>query len=236
MKSFAGLLWIASLLCSSFAIAQQSETPSSSEELKKVLSRMDTLSEQFHTAQANFVWNQYQRVVDETDTQKGKIYFRRVGKEIQMAAEITESNGKPQTKYVLFNDSKVSVYQPALNLIDEYPTGKNKEAFESFLVLGFGGSGKAMLKAFDVTYSGMQKQRDEETTKLNLVPKSPNVRSSFPHIMLWINQRGISVQQQLFSGDGDYRIAKYSDIEVNEKLPDSGFKLKTNSKTQVHSH
>lgn len=235
MKGFARLLWIGSLLCSSFAMAQQTEAPSPGE-LKKVLDRMDVLAEQFHTAQANFVWNQYQKVVDETDTQKGRIYFRRVGKEIQMAAEIGESNGKPQTKYVLFSDSKVSVYQPSLNLVDEYPTGKNKEAFESFLVLGFGGSGKAMLKAFDVSYSGVEKLGDEETAKLNLVPKSPNVRSSFPHIMLWINQRGISVQQQLFSGDGDYRLAKYSDIEVNEKIPDSAFKLKTNGKTQIQQH
>ena len=234
--SFARLLWIASLLCSSFAMAQQPQAPSSSEELKKVLDRMDVLAEQFHTAQANFVWNQYQKVVDETDTQKGKIYFRHVGKEIQMAAEITESNGKPQTKYLLFNDSRVSVFQPTLNLVDEYATGKNKEAFESFLVLGFGGSGKAMMKAFDVTYSGVEKIGDEETTKLSLVPKSPNVRSSFPHIMLWINERGISVQQQLFSGDGDYRIAKYSGIEVNEKIPDSAFKLKTNNKTQIQQH
>ena len=231
--SFARLLWIASLLCSSFAMAQQPQAPSSGE-LKKVLDRMDVLAEEFHTAQANFVWNQYTKVVDDTDTQKGKIYFRRVGKEIQMAADISEFNGKPLPKYVVFTNSKVSVYQT--NTVDEYQVGKNKEALESFLVLGFGGSGEAMLKAFDVSYEGTENLGGQKTSKLNLVPKSENLRGNFPHIVLWIDEHGISVQQQLFSSQGDYRLAKYSEIRINEKLPDSAFKPKTSGKTQIQQH
>jgi len=43
------------------------------------------------------------------------------------------------------------------------------------------------------------------------------------------------VQQQFFEPSGDYRLAKYSDIEVNQKLPDNVFKLKTTAKTRVVS-
>ena len=54
---------------------------------------------------------------------------------------------------------------------------------------------------------------------------------------LWIDpQRGISLQQQLFETSGDYRMAKYSDIQVNQKIPDSVFKMKISSKTKVLSH
>ena len=67
-----------------------------------------------------------------------------------MAADITD----PDQKYVLFNGSKVQVYQPKIEQVTVYNTGKNREAFESFLVLGFGGRGHDMLKSFDVKYLG----------------------------------------------------------------------------------
>ncbi|MDP9160575.1 MAG: outer membrane lipoprotein carrier protein LolA [Acidobacteriota bacterium] len=223
-----GTLWVG------VGFAQQPESAVPSADLEKVLNRMDSLAAKFRSAKADFVWDQYQKVVDAVDTQKGKIYFRRTGKEIQMAAEIREYNGRPEPKYVLFAGNKVSVTQS--NIINEYPVGKNKEALESFLVLGFGGSGQAMLKAFDVSYQGQERVGEEQTSKLNLVPKSENVRNNFPHITLWINDHGISVQQQLFSGQGDYRLAKYSDIDLNDKISDSVFKLKTNGKTQIQSH
>ena len=44
----------------------------------------------FRTTEADVTWDQYQKVVDEHETQKGKVYFRRAGNEIQMAADITE--------------------------------------------------------------------------------------------------------------------------------------------------
>ncbi|HZR57172.1 MAG TPA: outer membrane lipoprotein-sorting protein [Terriglobales bacterium] len=219
------------------ANAQFADNSSQNAELEKVLSRMDTTAASFRGAEANFEWDQYTKVVDETDKQTGKIYFRRSNNQIEMAAEITSSNGKPLTKYVLFADGKVQVYQPSIsNQIDEYSTGKNREAVESFLVLGFGGSGHAMLKSFVVSYLGPD-QDVAGAVKLNLVPKDEKVHNMFDHIILWIDSiRGISVQQQLFTGQGDYRLAKYSDIKLNEKISDSVFKPKMTGKTQVVSH
>jgi hypothetical protein len=43
------------------------------------------------------------------------------------------------------------------------------------------------------------------------------------------------VQQQFFEPSGDYRMAKYSDIQINQKLPDNAFKLKTTGKTKFVS-
>jgi hypothetical protein len=57
----------------------------------------------------------------------------------------------------------------------------------------------------------------------------------FPHIVLWIGVGGVSVQQQFFQQGGDYRLSKYSDIQLNHKLPDSVFKLKTDGKTTFQS-
>jgi outer membrane lipoprotein-sorting protein len=201
--------------------------------LERVLSQMDSAASSFRTTEAAVLWDQYQKVVDEHEAQKGKVYFRRSGKEIQMAADITE----PDQKYVLFTGAKVQVYQPKIEQVTAYNTGKNREAFESFLVLGFGGRGHDLLKSFQVKYLGDEKMDAMGTAKLELVPKAANIRNNVDHIVLWIDPaRGISVQQQFFFGpSGDYRLAKYSGIKVNEKIPDVVFKLKTTEKTKFVS-
>ena len=59
------------------------------------------------------------------------------------------------------------------------------------------------------------------------------MRNNIARILLWIDPaRGVSVQQQFFEPSGDYRLAKYSDIQINQKLPDNVFKLKTSGKTK----
>jgi len=161
------------------------------------------------------------------------VYFRRNGNEVQMAADISDPTSP---KYVLFADSKVEVYQPKIDQVTIYNTGKDRAAFEGFLVLGFGGSGRDLQKSFEVNYIGNEKVNGVDTAKLELVPKSAKVRNTFAHISLWIDPaRGVSVQQQLFEPSGDYRLAKYSDIQLNQKIPDSVFKLKTTGKTKFVS-
>jgi outer membrane lipoprotein-sorting protein len=215
------------------AWGQEPAKPQPSPELQRILGLMDQTAANFRTTQAAFAWDQYQKVVDETDTQKGTVYFRRVGSGIEMAADISDP---APPKYVLFTDSKVEVYQPKIDQVTRYNTGKDRAAFESFLVLGFGGSGRDLLKSFDVTYSGIEKLDGVDTAKLQLVPKSQKVRNNFDHIWLWIDSsRGVSVQQQLFAPSGDFRLAKYSDIQLNQKIPDAAFKLKTTGKTKFVS-
>jgi outer membrane lipoprotein-sorting protein len=201
-------------------------------DLERVLNEMDKAAAGFHTTEASFVWDQYQKVVDETDSQKGKVYYRKSSDGVQMAAEITE----PDEKYVLFTDSKIQIYQPGIEQVTVYNTGKDRGEVESYLVLGFGGRGHDMLKSFDVKYLGKEKVAGLDAAKLDLTPKSDKVRNNFSHIVLWIDEgRGISIQQQLFQPSGDYRLAKYSDIRVNQKISDSAFKLKTTGKTKVVS-
>ena len=112
--------------------------------------------------------------------------------------------------------------------------GKNRSDFESFIVLGFGGSGQDLLKTFAVTFGGTETINGVKAAKLELVPKSDKVRDKYNKMILWIDpDKGISVQQQFFTPQGDSRLCKYSSIRLNEKIGDDAFKLKTTSKTQV---
>ncbi len=225
--------WLLTMACLAalFAFCAPADSPDAA--LEKVLGEMDSAAEKFHTTEASVVWDQYQKVVDEHEEQKGKVYFRRSADEIQMVADIAE----PDQKYVLFNGTKIQVYQPKIDQVTVYNTGKNRQEFESFLVLGFGGRGHDLLKSFHVKYLGNEAVDGADTAKLDLIPKVASVRNNIDHIVLWIDPaRGISVQQQFFFGSsGDFRLARYSEIKVNEKIPDSVFKLKTTSKTKFIS-
>ena len=200
--------------------------------LDRILNQMDAAAKTVRTTQANVVWDQYQKLVNETDTEKGKIYFRRDGSETLMAVDFVE----PDKKFVVYAAGKVQVYQPKIDQVSEYSAGKNRTDLESFLVLGFGGGGHDLLKSYDVKYLGAEIVNGTEAAKLELVPKSTRLRNNIARILLWIDpSKGISIQQQLFEPSGDYRLAKYSDIQINQKLPDNVFKLKTTGKTRFVS-
>jgi outer membrane lipoprotein-sorting protein len=218
-----GVLWL--ILLHSLAAAQ---APT----LESVLQKMDTAAASFQSAQADFVWDQYQRVVAETDTQKGTVYYRRTGKAIEMMAEIRE----PDRKFVLYKDGKLQVYQPKIEQVMEYTAGANQQEVESFLVLGFGGSGQDLKKGFEVSFQGEEPIDNVATARLQLIPKSEKIRGNFPEIILWIDlSRGISLQQKLMQSQGDYRLAKYSGIKIPAKMGNDVFRLKTTGKTKFVS-
>lgn len=205
---------------------------SSNAKLDNVLKKMDAAAANFHSAEANFVWQQYQRVVDETDTQTGTVYYRKAGSAIEMMAEVKQ----PDHKDVLYKDGKLQVYQPNINQVMEYSTGANRSEIESYLVLGFGASGQDLAKSFDVTYQGEENIDNQPTAKLQLIPKSEKVRNNFSKIFLWIDLgRGISVQQKFEQPQGDSRTAKYLDVKIPAKIGNDVFQLKTNKKTQFVS-
>jgi outer membrane lipoprotein-sorting protein len=210
--------------------------------LDTVLKKMDTAAASFRSVQADFEWDTYEKVIDEVDEiQTGTVYYRRNGKDVEMMAEVKKvgsdaSKLKPEPKFVLFKEGKISMYQPKTDQVTIYDLGKNR-VVESYVVLGFGGSGQDLVKAFEVTYGGPESVNGVATAKLQLLPKSDKVRNTYNKIFLWIDlDKGISVQQQFFSPQGDYRLTKYSSIQLNEKkIADDVFKLKTTSKTQTIS-
>jgi outer membrane lipoprotein-sorting protein len=200
--------------------------------LDNVLKKMDATAASFQGAQADFVWDVYQKVVDETDTQKGTVYYRRAGKEIEMMADIKE----PDRKFVLYKDGKLQVYQPKIEQVMSYPAGGHRNELESYLVLGFGGSGQELKNSFEVSYEGEETVDSIATAKLQLIPKSEKFRNNFLKVFLWIDlARGISIQQKFMQTQGDYRLAKYSGIKIPAKIGNEVFQLKTTSKTKFLS-
>ena len=206
-------------------VAPQAKSPS----LEEVLDEMDRSAAGFRSAEADFVWEQYQKVVDEKVVRKGRVFFVRREKSTHMAANVLA----PDKKDLIFTDGKIRFYQPRIDQVTEYDAGKNKAEVESFLVLGFGGRGHDLVKSFEVKLAGMETLDGVKVVRLELVPRSPKLRNMFERMTLWVDTaRDISLKQQAFEPSGDFRTAVYTNIKLNEKVPDDVFKLKTTSRTK----
>ena len=205
-----------------------------SDPLAGILHTMDETAAGFRSAQADFVWTTYNSVInDVAEKDSGKIYFRRTGRDTELAADVAP----PARKQIIFANGKIQVYMPETRQVDVYDAGSHREEFETFLVLGFGSSGAEMKKSFDIKYLGNERIGNKDTAKLELTPLSDKVREQFPRIDLWIDtQNGFSLRQQLWETGGDYRLADYSDIQVNKKIADNVFRLKPAGDAKVVNH
>jgi len=196
-------------------------------ELDVALRQMDAASAKFKSAEADFQWDFYEMVVKETTTQHGSIYFKKNGTKLETGAKILP----PAAKFFSYKDEKLAVFDPGTKELKVFTAGKNKAQIESFVTLGFGGSGSDLAKAWNITDLGVESLSDGSatvsTTKLNLIPKDPNVLSMFSHVTIWVDlNRGISLKQQFFTTSGDYRTNTYTNIRYNQPVNTKPYEYK----------
>ena len=214
-------------------LAQKADAPGAvaAGDLEAVLSQMDQAARNFNSVQADFEWDQYTKVVNRTDVQKGQLYLQHHGKGKDVEAGVLITS--PSPKQVIFKDGKVRMYEPRINQITEREVGRNKADVESFMRLGFGERGHDLLKSYEVKMAGWETIDGVKTARLELIANpSSNIHDIFPSIIWWIDpQRDVSIRQQLFQSNGDYRLANYSNIKVNAKPSQDFFHFNTTGKT-----
>lgn len=199
-------------------------------DLATVLAKMNQSSFGFKSAQGDFEFQSYQKLTDDTDTQKGRIYFRREKKGVDAAFDISG----PAPKQVIYKDGKLQIFEKKINQVTERSVGQNKSDVEAFLSLGFGASGDELQRDYDVKMGGWETVDGVKTAKLDLTPKKARVQQTYNRIILWIDpERDVLLKQQFFEHSGDYRLAHYTNMKLNEKIPDDVFRLKTNGNTKI---
>ena len=217
-------------LCAGMGWAQ---TPASGD-LNRVLTQLDAAAAKFHSAKADFQWDQFERVVESTDTQAGVIYYEGSGPAARVAIDIETADGQPSKKTIVYSGGVLQFFQPQINQMTVFHAGDKQGQYESYLTLGFGGSGSDLKKSWDIAYRGMESIDGVQTAKLDLVSKEASVRANFSHVTIWVDPtRAVSLKQILFEPSGDTRTSYFRNIEYNKKISASVFKIKTNSKTQV---
>jgi outer membrane lipoprotein-sorting protein len=209
---------------------QQTAPAAPSGDLETVLAKMNQSASTFKSAQGDFEFQSYQKLTDDTDTQKGRIYFRRTKNGVDAAFEIAG----PAPKQVVYKDGKLQIFEKKINQVTERQVGKNKSDVEAFLSLGFGASGDELQRDYAVRMDGWETVDGAKTAKLDLTPKKEKVLQTYNKIILWIDpQRDVLLKQQFFEHSGDYRLAHYTNLKLNDKIPDDVFRLKTNGNTKT---
>jgi outer membrane lipoprotein-sorting protein len=226
----ASLLFSAVVLASTTAFLHAQPKPG---HLDEVLRQMDAASLKFQVAEADFRWDLYERVVKQTTTQTGTIYFKKQGTTTVMGAKIVS----PSIKFLEYRDGRLRLFDPGTDHLTVVTSKGNQAQMESFLTLGFGGSGKDLAKAWTIADLGDEMIDGVQTAKLDLVPKDPAVRNNCTHMTIWVDPiRGISLKQSFYMPSEDYRTAVYANIKYNQKVDEKQYQIKTDSKTTVDQH
>lgn len=201
--------------------------------LDEVLRQMDAASLKFQSAEATFKWDLYERVVKETTHQSGTVFFKKQAGSTVMGAKITS----PTTKFIEYRSGTLRLFDPTSNHETTFTSKGNQAQMESFLTLGFGGSGKDLAKAWTISDLGDEVVDGVPTAKLDLVPKDPAVRQNCTHMTIWVDPvRGVSLKQSFYMPSEDYRTAIYSDIKYNQKVDEKPYQIKTDGKTTHDNH
>jgi outer membrane lipoprotein-sorting protein len=205
----------------------QSAPPAGNADLQKVIVELDAAAAKFVSAQADFAWDQFTAVVQEHEIQTGTIYFERKKGVIYMAADLKQDNGKDAPKTVVYNGTEVNFYEPTIKQLTTVKAGANRGQFESFLTLGFGGSGADLEKNWKVSLLGTENMDGVSVAKLDLVPKEQKVLDMFTHVTIWVEpSRGINHKQIFYQPSGDLRTTTYKNIRYNTPVPADVFQIK----------
>jgi outer membrane lipoprotein-sorting protein len=211
---------------------------SNSQQLNAVLAKMDAASKTFKSAQADFQWDYYEKIVKDTTTQVGTIYFQRDGANTEMGAVITDPTAKGKVvKAIHFKGAELQMFDPGVDQITVLNEASNQAEIESFLTLGFGAGGSDLAKAWNITDLGPETVDGTATEKLDLVNKNPEARKTVLHVTIWIDPtRAIALKQVAYQTGGNYRTATYSHVRLNQSIDKGKFAFKTDKKTQTIRH
>ena len=215
-----------------------------SPQLTFVLKQMDTASKAFQRATADFQFDTYERIVHDTTTQKGSIYFQRESNSTDMGMIIIDpaaTNKLKIAKVIQYQAGTLQMFDTGVDQITVLHAGGNQSEFESFLTLGFGGSGTDLERAWNITDLGPETLMDNgqpvKVEKLDLVGKNADSRKNFSHVTIWVDPtRAVSLKQIFYASGGNYRSATYSNIKVNGNVHKDQFAIKKDKNTTIVNH
>jgi outer membrane lipoprotein-sorting protein len=196
------------------------------ESLNDILTRMDQAAVKFRSFSAATKRIEYTAVLDDKKEENGVMRMKK-GKGGMMGVVIF-SDPDPRTYY--FSGKTLEIYLPGTNSVEIYDAGKHTSVVDEIILLGFGTSGAELRKNYEVTLVGPETVNGVPTTKLQLVPKTAEVRQYAGKIELWIPEGDSSpIQEKLIPPppSKDYNLILFSDRKINNPaLSDADFSLK----------
>jgi len=183
---------------------------------------MDRSAAAFKSMSADVKWVEHTAVINDDAVDSGTMKLKRSKRDIRALVEFME----PDRKSVSLHEKKVEIYYPKIQTIEEYDVGAHRELLNQFLLIGFGTSGKELAEEYNMNVLGNETVDVQKTTRLELVPKSPDALKHLKKLEIWLGENGYPVQQKFYLPAGDYKLVTYTNVKVNVPLSDADLKLK----------
>jgi outer membrane lipoprotein-sorting protein len=193
------------------------------EPLADILSRMDRAAQDFRSLTATMKRVQFTAVLSESEETDGTVRLRREKGGTVGVLEFQQ----PEQRTILIKGKTAQVFYPKANSVEIYDTSKYTSNIDQLLLLGFGSSSTELKKSYDIREGGPQKVGATDTTRIQLDPKSAELKKLITRIEMWFPEGQSNPIRVKFSEPSkNYELVDYSDIKVNPTLPDSAFDLK----------
>jgi outer membrane lipoprotein-sorting protein len=204
------------------------------DDLKAVLDRLNVAAANFHSTEADVEYDTIDtEPIENTDVQKGVVYYQRKGGSVRMGVHFKTHNGKPSGKEYTYVDGVFKLFEPG---VDQVTTHAGAAKFESYVNLGFGASGKDLQDKWDITYLGEESLSDGramvKTAKLQLIAKDPAVRKTVQKVVIWVDpDRAVSLKQLFTLSATSTWVCTYANFDLKHSLPGDAFSFKTDKQT-----
>ena len=190
-------------------------------DLQATLAHLDAASAKFNSAEARVHRESYSALLRSVDTmQDGSLYV------------IRSKDGKSQMGIRTEGASARIVEYKNGVLKDFIPASKcyntvSKPGIDTYLSLGFGGSGKDLEKQWEISDLGPETMDSTKVEKLELVPRDPAVKANVTKVTLWLDlDKDVTVKQIFYAPTGDYNTATYTARKLNQKVDTKPYEIK----------
>ena len=209
----------------------------SNDDTHSLQARMDKAASDFKAMTANVTWITHTDVLNEDSTETGSIKMKKMpGGDVQGLVEFI----KPDPKTVHLEKPNLQIYYPKTKILEVWDLGDQADQLYQFVMIGFGTSGTALAKDYDMKTLGMDtpKGQNAPLIHLQLIPKSQKVREYVTKVELWIPGQGdpYPVVEKVSQPSADYRSVIYSDLKINPSLSNELLKLKLPAGVRVENH
>ncbi len=191
--------------------------PASPETLEQVVARMDKAAAEFKSMKAHVTYVTHTDILNEDNTETGTAVMKKVHPgEVEGLVDFVT----PDKKTISFQKRRMQVYYPKIKTLQIFELDKYGEQVDKFVMIGFGTSGTELAKDYDMTVAGNEAVNGVAAIRLELKPKSGDARQYVNRIELWVPAEGppYPLREKISQPSKDYRIATYSDLEVNVPL------------------
>jgi outer membrane lipoprotein-sorting protein len=194
-----------------------------------VLARLNRFAPSLRALRASVHYTEHIAAVPELDTHETGTFMIQRSSPGKLLLMIDFTGADANT--VVLRGETVEQYYPKLDEIKVYDIRKYRDLTQRLLLLGFGMSGRDLQSNYEIRDVRHDTVESQPVTHLELVPKAAEVLKQLKRVEIWIaDQNDCAVLQKLYFPGGDYKIAQFSNVEVNPKIDASSFDLPKHAK------